>query len=55
MQQTFTQKLLLVLIAAALTAGGYVIVYKKIIVGADQAINAGYKKATPAPTPKRRF
>ena len=55
MQHTFTQKFLLVVFLAALAAGAYVIVYKKIIVGADQAINAGYKKATPAPTPKRRY
>ena len=57
MQHTFTQKILLVVFAAALTAGGYVFVWKKIIQGADQAVNGGYKKATPAATPaaKRRY
>ena len=57
MQHTFTQKLILVLLLAALTAGAYVIVYKKIIVGSEQAINAGYKTPTPAPahTPLRRY
>jgi len=57
MQHTFTQKFLLVVLAAALTAGAYVIVYKKIIVGAEQSINAGYKHPSAAPTPggKRRY
>jgi len=57
MQHTFLQKVTLTLLAAALVAGAYEVVYKGIIVGADRAINAGYK--TPAahatPTPKRRF
>jgi len=55
MQHTFSQKFILVLLAAALAAGGYVYVYKKLIVGSEQSINAGYKKGTPAPTPKRRY
>ena len=55
MQHTFSQKLLLVLLAAVLTAGAYVIVYKKMIVGADQSINGGYKKPGPTVTPKRRY
>jgi len=57
MQHTFSQKFLLVVLAAALTAGGYVFVWKKIIIGADQAINGGYKKSAPSCTPavKRRF
>ena len=57
MQHTFTQKFLLVVFAAFLAAGGYVFVWKKLILGADQAVNGGYKKPTPASTPatKRRF
>ena len=57
MQHTFLQKLILVMLAGALVAGAYVYVYEGIIVGADQAVNGGYKKpgthATPAPTPRR--
>ncbi|MEI7958718.1 MAG: hypothetical protein WCI40_06385 [Verrucomicrobiota bacterium] len=53
MQHTFSQKLILVVIAAALAAGGYVYVYKKILLGADHAVNGAYKQATPAPTPRR--
>jgi len=55
MQHTFSQKLILVVLAAAIAAGGYVFVYKKLIVGAEQSINAGYKNPTPSPTPKRRY
>lgn len=55
MQHTFFQKLILVVLLAALAAGGYVYVYEKMILGADQAINGGYKNPTPMPTPKRRF
>jgi len=57
MQHTFSQKFLLVVFAAFLTAGAYVFMWKKIIIGADQAINGGYKKPTAAATPvvKRRF
>jgi hypothetical protein len=48
---------MLVLLAAALTAGAYVFVWKKIILGAEQSINAGYKKpgATATPAVKRRY
>jgi len=57
MQHTFIQKLLLVVLAGAITAGVYVGIYKGIILGADQSINGGYKKAAPAhtPVPHRRF
>ncbi|MEI6562250.1 MAG: hypothetical protein WCO68_09230 [Verrucomicrobiota bacterium] len=57
MQHTFTQKFLLVVLAAFLAAGGYVFVWKKIILGADQAVNGSYKKPAASSTPavKRRF
>ena len=57
MQHTFLQKLILVILAGALVAGAYEVVYKGIVVGADQAVNGGYAKpgthATPKPTPRR--
>ena len=57
MQHTFLQKLVLVILAGALVAGFYVVVYKGIIVGSDQAVNGGHVQpghhATPAPTPRR--
>ena len=57
MQHTFAQKFILVVLAAALTAGAYVFVWKKIIIGAEQAVNAGYKTPAASATPavKRRF
>ncbi|MCX6966795.1 MAG: hypothetical protein NTZ46_03280 [Verrucomicrobia bacterium] len=56
MRDSFFQKFLLVVFLAALTAGGYVVVYKKLIVGADESINGGYKKpAAISPAAKRRF
>ena len=57
MSHTFSQKFMLVVLAAALTAGGYVFVWKKLILGADQAVNGGYSKPGAAATPvvKRRY
>ena len=48
----------MVVLAGALTAGVYEFVYIGIIVGADKAINGGFKTPstkhiTPAPTPRR--
>jgi|GEM_PF-2668368 len=57
MHHSFFQKLILVVLAGALTAGAYEVVYKGIVVGAENAINGGYKvpgeKVTPRPTPRR--
>jgi len=56
MQHSFLQKLVMVILAGALVAGGYEFVYKGIILGADKALNGEYKKtASPhtKPTPKR--
>ena len=58
MQHSFLQKLVMVILAGALVAGGYEFVYKGIIVGADKALNGDYKKTTgthTTPTPKRRY
>lgn len=58
MQHTFLQKLVMVILAGALMAGGYEFVYKGIILGADNALNGEYKKAAaahPTPAPKRRY
>ena len=48
---------MLVVLVGAITAGGYVFFWKKIVLGADEAVNGGYKKLTPAATPvvKRRY
>jgi len=54
MQNTFFQKIILVIVISALAAGFYVFFYENIVVGADQSLNGAYKK-TPAaahPTPR---
>lgn len=51
MQHTFFQKLMLVVLAGAITAGAYVVVYKGLILGAEKSINDGYK-AVPSYTKK---
>ncbi|MDD5350414.1 MAG: hypothetical protein PHQ12_09410 [Chthoniobacteraceae bacterium] len=48
MQHTFFQKLLLTVLAGALTAGFYVFFYEKVVVAADQSLNGAYKKVQPA-------
>ena len=56
MQHTFFQKLILMVLASALAAGFYVVVYEKIIVGANESINGAYQTTeshTPRPTPRR--
>ena len=55
MQHTFFQKLILMVLAGAVAASTYVFVYKGMILGADKAINGGYKNphSMPAPTPRR--
>ncbi|MEI8233500.1 MAG: hypothetical protein WCH57_02310 [Verrucomicrobiota bacterium] len=56
MQHTFFQKLTLVVLASALAAGFYVFFYEKMVVGADQCLNGGYPKTSPAlPTAARHF
>ena len=56
MQHTFFQKLALVILAAAVTAGIFEF-YKGVIVGSMDAVNGSYStanhKVTPAPTPRR--
>jgi len=55
MQHTFFQKIILVILAGALTAGFYVFFYENIIVGANQSLNGAYKNIPTAvhPTPRR--
>jgi len=56
MHNSFIQKLILVIVAGALTAGLFEF-YKHFIVGSMDAINGGYSTpgthATPRPTPRR--
>lgn len=58
MHHSFLQKLLLVVFAGFVAATVYVVVYKWMILGADQAVNGGYKPATSKAAAKstpRRF
>ena len=43
MQHTFFQKLILVILAGALTAGFYEVVYKGLILDAENSVNGAYK------------
>lgn len=54
MHHTFFQKLILTVLAGALTAGAYELVYKGLILGAEQSINGGYKVPTPMHHPKTK-
>jgi hypothetical protein len=52
MQHSFFQKLILVLLAAALVAAGYVYLYKDFLLSAAQSVNAApAAKATPTAIP----
>ncbi len=55
MRHTFFQKLILVILAGAATAGLYEF-YRTFVVGAMDAVNGGYEQPgerTPQPTPRR--
>ena len=57
MQNSFFQKLILVILAGAATAGVYEF-YRTFIYGGMESVNPGYSesikhKATPRPTPRR--
>ena len=52
MHHSFLQKLMLIIFAGFLAACLYEF-YDKMIVGADQALNAKPAQSTPRPTPRR--
>jgi hypothetical protein len=56
MQHTFFQKLILTILAGAVTAGLFEF-YKTFVLGGMEAVNGGYQTThavvTPAPTPRR--
>jgi len=56
MQNSFFQRLILVILAGAAAAGLFEF-YKEFVVGSMQAVNGGYapagSHATPRPTPRR--
>ncbi len=57
MQNSFFQKLILVILAGAATAGVYEF-YRMFVVGGMESVNPGYtqsskQKPTPRPTPRR--